>query len=535
MTHLCHDLGTEPWTARGIDAGGGLVRFDSILFPGPEQRTGHETRGEPDFFRDLNLDQVANAIAASAQEYDLAPFYYGGPLDLDTIAYRQDIMRELEQAPVLASIHAFAASMRTMRQCEATAQPLSFRYEKQRWLLRGIQTYCDGVQALAGALHPLGLRSRGLRSVRTYVADYAASQSFRELAAETTALVQDLAAVRYSLVIKDTSIAVQPYGDEGDYTTVVEQIFAKFRHGAVKDYRITFADAARLNHVEEKILARVAWLQPAVFAALDAFCTRHAGYVDERLARFDREIQFYVAYLAFIDPLRRVGLPFCYPRMSDTSKELQSRDAFDLALAAKLVAQHEPVVCNDFVLRGIERVFVVSGPNQGGKTTFARMFGQLHYLASLGCPVPGSEARLFLCDRVFVHFERAEAIEQLRGKLQDDLIRIRHILDQATPRSIIIMNELFSSTTLEDAIYLSQKVMACIVECDTLTVCVTFLDGLTSFSHKTVSVVSTVDPHDPAVRTFRIERRPANGLAYALAIADKHRVTYDWLTRRLSS
>jgi DNA mismatch repair ATPase MutS len=510
-----------------------VERFNGILFD-QLHSIDLDKPEEPACFGDLHLDQVLASMIAGREDYDLKPFFYTPLHEAATVRYRHEVARDLEKPEVLKPVRAFAEQMRRMREHLTQARKLRYKQQKQRWFLDAVDSYCDAVAALANDLAQAPLDSRGLGALRQYLADYRDADRFTRLASETSNLLQGLAEVRYCVHVRGNRVKVSRYDDEADYSAEVTETFAKFRQGAVKDHRVKLPQWADMNHVEAQILGLVARLHPEVFVALDDFCTRQVDFVDPVIGAFDREVQFYLAYLEYIQRFQAAGLAFCYPEVTAQPGEVYAEKAFDLALANKAVPERSAVVPNDFALKGPERILVVTGPNQGGKTTFARMVGQLHYLASLGVPVPGRRARLLLPDQVFTHFEREEDLANLRGKLEDELVRIHDILGRATANSVIVMNESFASTTLRDALVVGTAVIQQLLQLGCLGVYVTFVDELASLDDATVSMVSLVAPENPALRTYKVVRRPADGLAYAAAIANKYGLSYRSLRRRIA-
>ncbi len=510
------------------------VAFHSILFEeaAPINREAPET---PAFFVDLNLDQVIDAITAGREEYNLKPFFYIPLNRSEAIHYRHEIMQDLENEILFKAIGSFSKKMRIMREHRDQADKLYYQYQKERWFLEAVSVYCDAVNCLVHDLSLAEIKSSGFSRFRNYVTGYAGSDAFISLLTSTKKNISDLSSIKYCMLIRDNAVRVSKYEFETDYSADVEKTFEKFKQGAVNDYTFEPHDYVEMNHVEAGVLDLVAQLYPEIFLNLDDYCRQNIDYLDETIGVFDREVQFYISCLGFVSRFKQAGLKFCYPQMSKKNKDVFSFEGFDLALANKLIKDNATVVCNDFYLKDKERIIVVSGPNQGGKTTFARTFGQLHHMAAIGCLVPGRAARLHLFDHLFTHFEKEENINNLRGKLQDDLIRIYDILESATSESIIVMNEIFTSTTLQDAVFLGKKVLEKVNRLGLLCVFVTFIDELASMSDKTVSMVSTIVPENPARRTYKIVRRPADGLAYALSVAEKYRLTFGYLKERIKS
>ncbi len=505
----------------------------SLLFSEPVPQQPVPLAG--DWLVDLRLDQLIAQATSGRESYELAQLFRRRLETPAQVRFRQDICRDFERPEVGDAWRTFGHQLADTRACLARADRTRHTWERGLWYLEAVLRYVQAVEQLSAGLRATGFSSAGLGAVRDYLGAYQESPEFSDLAREGRGIKAELAGVRYSVKVTGNRVAVGRFPDEPDLGEEVTGAFRRFQQGTPAMREFDLLRPEWLDPVEQRILDRVARLFPQPFAHLERFWRRALQFRNPVVVELDREAQFYLAYLEFLAPLREAGLPVCYPQVVDTGAPGGADSTYDLVLARKLVGLGQSVVVNDFGLTGAERILVVSGPNQGGKTTFAVTVGQVYHLTALGLPVAGAGARIPVCDAILTHFGRTEELADRQGRLEADIAALAEIFSGATDRSVVILNETFSSASLEDARSLGRRALERLVATGVRGVYVTFIDELAEIGPAVVSMVSMVDPEDPAERTFRVLRRPPDGLAYALALARKYGLTHDQLRERLGN
>src|SRR3972149_7193624 len=165
-----------------------MTSFRSILFDESGIGTGIDGREAPKFSPDLNLDQIIASITAGREEYNLKPFFHTPLSRVETINYRNDILRDLENQELFGHIGSFAQKMRAMRGHLAQADKLRYKYQKERRFLEAADIYCGAVSCLTHDLTLADLRSRGFLPFPEDLTTYTKSVDFGTLLAEVRQL-----------------------------------------------------------------------------------------------------------------------------------------------------------------------------------------------------------------------------------------------------------------------------------------------------------------------------------------------------------
>lgn len=511
------------------------MQYHDILFPygKPEEKVSG------DLLCDLRIDSVLLKLSNGPDQLKYDTCYL--PLkDKESVLYRQAVFQDIMRFELYPVFMRFQEMMDSLNLLEEQINRFRLSVVRYRFVLSRMIDYKKTVLALFRALQAVSLQSEGLKQLRADLQEYISSEEFCGLVQETAELKQELGKITFYISVNDNHITIRklPSGDIGmDGKTEFEREISNFFDQFISA-RASFSKRAKnsweLNPVEEQILKSITRLFPEPFSHLEKLVKRRSPFIPKELTAYHQVLGFYMVWLEYILPKQSGNLNFCFPMITERKDGFMASNCFDLILADQMLKEHSQVIRNNLILNPGEHILVLTGPNQGGKTTYARMLGQLFYLGSLGIPVPGTAVKMFLPDHIFTHFERQEDQKTLNGKLKDDIVRIHDIINRASENSLILINEMFSSTTLKDASWLGKKILSQIDRLGAFCLYVTFINELACYVPGTVSLVSEIGD-DQEERTFEIVRALSDGRAYAHSMVKKYALTYDSISERIGS
>ena len=168
-----------------------------------------------------------------------------------------------------------------------------------------------------------------------------------------------------------------------------------------------------------------------------------SDHIRNFLATLRTELAFYIGCLNLYERLAQMEAPISFPMPAPAGeRSLSYKGLYDVCLA---LTMKEKIVGND-VKADNKNVAIITGANQGGKSTFLRSIGLSQLMMQCGMFVTAESFCSNVCDSLFTHYKREEDAAMISGKLDEELSRMSGIVDNIKPNSMILLNESFSAT-----------------------------------------------------------------------------------------
>lgn len=475
-----------------------------------------------EFFTDLNLNQIIDRISRVWGK-NVKPFYQYFPQSPEAVQYRRDVYADIEKMyePMLTVYEAF-------EKCRMIADERARSIQPARQVMlfsNEIALYCDAVRLLEHVLATQICTSEGLRKLSAAISEYTQNDHFTELQKQADYVRRELTGTRMTLTYENKRIVLALEEREGTYEKTLKGLS---REDISMDS--PFADSFDLEGIELELMELYMHKKPELFKAAATLYKKEQNYSRDWVVLFGEELAFYLSFIKFAKEMQSEGAQFAMP-LGDENVNMRAEGLYDLALFLMSRDRQTAVVDNDFYYDENERFFVLTGPNQGGKTTFARSLGQLVYFGKIGLPVPARSANVHYFMHLLTHFSVEESVETGRGKLMEELVRLAPLMQAASGNSFVIINELFTTAANYDACIMGKKVLKHFVEQDCHGIYVTHLTELLEAQERAVGLSARLDEN--GVQTFKIERAVMEYTNCAGNQVEKYGLTYAKLKERL--
>ena len=256
------------------------------------------------------------------------------------------------------------------------------------------------------------------------------------------------------------------------------------------------------------------------------------------------DLQFILVVTKIHKKLTESGVPMCIPHYHTKEERIfRAKQLYNPALAIRMseAGTIKSIVSNDIEFDEKGQIYILTGPNNGGKTVFLVSVGMAQILAQLGMLIPAKSIEISPVDHIYVHFPKYSTNEKM-GRLEDECARIKGIFESINKYSLCLFDETFSSTDSDEGCELAFEILRAIECYGAYAIFGTHFHHLShrvneakadgecsGFDHLSAGI------SDGKLRTYRITRGRPEGKSYASDIAAKYGVSFDNLISNMKN
>lgn len=512
-----------------------IIRYmTDILYRTDSADRFRELPGET--FKDIALSEVIGFMASDQEDQGiLKDIMTKIPTDISDMKYRQDIVKDLmANQDLCKAIKESISSIKVLRYYGSGQKRLHDRDNSLSSLLeelRELKVWIEVVEKLYTALSGSDLKSEGLTGLRDQLKVISEDEEFKSVKPDIQKIHEDLSAAKGAVVgvtftadmdIESVSaIEFVDYKPRSTYTIMDIAVGSKIRN-PFNDYKYQDPLLTAMTPFMKKHL----WKH---YGEIRHLIRKHSKYDSRILTNLYNDLVFYLSVANMGRRLKDSGYVISFPEI-DSGKAPEVKGLYNIRLA---IAGEKEIVKNDFSFTDDERIFILTGPNRGGKTILEQGLGLVSVMASLGMFVTADSFTGLPFGKILTHFPIDENLTINYGRLGEEAVRIKEMVKEADDNTLLLFNESFSTTSSADALYLAKDLIHILKEKGSYVIFNTHIHELATDIPEMNEwegrgrIVSIVMEMKDNKSTFKVKRSEPDTSSYARNIAEKYGITYE--------
>lgn len=530
-------------------------RFISLIYPNEESRLFHEQRENLPRISEAVCEELGLSEIFSLKNSSLTDFF---TKDEAVIRYRQQTLLDMMQVPeiksTLAKLEPILDDIRELRRLD---NELSSSGDSYLYSITEIELYVSCIDTLVSGLLPVRdkMKSEAFCALSDFVCELSSSEYYKELNEKLEALASRVHEVKSITVGVNLDRQLRPSS-----AGVISINSEPFKSGKVLDkiLRLSFKNDAFTciaelspfgkgqsdNRKEALVGAFNGAIEDVFRGSVKGWRAIVGEYVLDNtdfLLKMLGEIEFVCRASELMQRLsEHPGCSVTIPKICPA--EMKAFSAKKLYNPRVAMAIEGSIVTNDFEFDADAGIYVLTGPNRGGKSVITVALGAAQALMQLGLPVPAESAEISVVDGIFTHFPEGADDTIDKGRLGEECARLKEIFDGLTPDSMILLDESLSSTGAYEASYIASEILTAFAAMRCRGIFSTHLHELAasvpeinarSAERGGVLIDTLVAGMEEGERSFKIHRMKPDGKSYARDIADKYGLSFEDIMKRV--